>query len=71
MKLIDNWKAVLLKGWSIRWILLANVLGAMPMLIAGLDDYVSPHLMLRLMLAANCAAIIARFINQDLDKPSA
>ena len=71
MKLIDNWKQVLAKAWSVRWLLVANLLGAAPVLAEGLDEYVSPRSMLLVMLIANIAALVSRFIKQDLDKDGA
>lgn len=65
MTLIDNWQHVLLKAWSVRWIVIANVLGAAPLLIDGLSDVVSPRSYALLVLMANCAALVARFIKQD------
>jgi hypothetical protein len=65
MRLIDNAKQVLLKAWSVRWILIANALGAAPALVDGLDDYVSPHTTMKLMLLTNIAALVSRFIKQD------
>lgn len=66
MKLIDNAKHVFLRAWSVRWMLLANLLGAIPILIDGLEAYVSPKSFVKLMIAANVAALIARFIKQDI-----
>jgi hypothetical protein len=65
MKLIDDAKEVLLKAWSVRWILVANALGAAPSLVDGLDSYVSAHTMLKVMILANFAALASRFIKQD------
>lgn len=71
MTLIDDAKHVLFKAWSVRWILIANALGMAPSLVDGLDAYVSPHTMLLLMMLANCAALVSRFIKQDNIKPGA
>lgn len=70
MKLIDDWKRVLLEAWSVRWIVLANLLGAAPMLIDGLDGQVKPRTLAVLVLLANVAALISRFIKQP-EKPGA
>jgi hypothetical protein len=65
MTLIDNWRHVLLKAWSVRWILVGNVLGALPLMIDGLDGVVSPRAYAGLVLAANVGALVSRFIKQD------
>lgn len=71
MKIIDEWRHVLLKAWSVRWLLLANVLGALPELVSGLDQYLTPQAMVRLMLIVNIGALVSRFIKQDNIKPGA
>lgn len=65
MTLIDDAKEVLLKAWSVRWLLIANLLGMLPMLVDGMADYLSPRSALLLMLLANIAALVSRFIKQD------
>jgi hypothetical protein len=66
MKLIDDARRVLFKAWSVRWLLISNALGAAPALVEGLDDFISPRAALKLMLVANVAALVSRFIKQDV-----
>jgi hypothetical protein len=65
VKLIENWKHVLLKAWSVRWIVIANVLGAAPLAVDGLADAMSPRAYASIVLLANIAALVSRFIKQD------
>lgn len=65
MTIIENWDHVLLKAWSVRWLLIGNLLGVLPMLFDGLASYVTPQQALVLTLISNMAALAARFIKQD------
>lgn len=73
MKLIDDWRAVASKAWSVRWLLVANALAAAPMLTEGLDGVVSPRTFLLLTMLANMAALVSRFLKQGdaPEKPGA
>jgi hypothetical protein len=73
VKMIEEWKEVLLKAWSVRWIVFANALGAAPSLVDNLDAYVDPHTMIKVMMVANFLALMSRFMKQSNmgDKPNA
>jgi hypothetical protein len=66
MKLVDNWKTVLLKAWSIRLLFLAGLLSgieaALPFVSGafGLD----PAIMSLLTFGAVAAAFVARLVAQ-------
>lgn len=65
MTLIDDAKHVLLRAWSVRWLLVANVLGVLPDLVSGIDAYVEPKTMVRILLIVNVCAMVSRFIKQE------
>lgn len=62
--LIDDWRDVAAKAWSVRWIVLGNLLALAPMLADGLDGVISDRAMLKVVLVTNIAALIGRFLKQ-------
>lgn len=65
MTLIEDWRHVLARAWSVRWIAASALLAAFPAFVDSVAVYVSPQTALKLTLAANVAALLARFIKQD------
>lgn len=72
MKLIDQWKAVLSKAWSIRLALLSAVLGALEVGLPFFSDIAPPKLFGSLSAAVALASAIARLVAQKelSDEPS-
>jgi hypothetical protein len=67
MKLIDDWKTVLLKAWSVHCAAIAALLSALDALqyvLPALDGVLPPKLLSWLALLAAIGAIGARLIPQ-------
>lgn len=75
MKLIPNWRAVLIKAWSMRLMLLSGLLSglevAMPFLRDAIEplQIVSPGVFAGAALVVTAAAGIARIIVQPTSLP--
>jgi hypothetical protein len=70
MRLIDGWRAVLRKAWSIRLILLAALLSGVEVALPLLDGVlpIPPGIFAALSFVTVAAAFIARVVAQkDLD----
>lgn len=66
MRLVDNWRHVLRRAWSIRFILLAGLFSGLEMVVPFIDDFIAlPRGVLAgiAFIAAN-AAFVARMIAQ-------
>ena len=68
--LIEDWRRVATKAWSVRWLVLANALALAPEFVGGLNGVVDDRTMVRLVLVANIAALVSRFLKQP-EKPGA
>jgi hypothetical protein len=70
MRLIDGWRAVLRKAWSIRLMLLAALLSGLEVVLPLLDGVLPlpPGMFAALSFVTVAAAFIARVVAQkDLD----
>lgn len=66
MRLIDGWRAVLRKAWSIRLMLLAGLLSGLEVVLPLLDGIlpIPPGIFAALSFVTVAAAFIARVIAQ-------
>ncbi len=70
MRLIDEWRVVLRRAWSIRLMLLAGLLSGVEVVLPLLDGVlpIPPGIFAPLSFVAVAAAFVARVIAQkDLD----
>ena len=65
MKLIDDWKAVALKAWSLRLALISAVLSALEVAVPYLDGMFERGTFAMLAGAVSLAAAIARLVAQQ------
>lgn len=64
MKLYDNWKEILRKSWSLRFILVAGLLSGCEVALPLIGDRFEPGVFAGLSAAFTCAAFIARLVAQ-------
>lgn len=64
MKLVPEWKRLLRRAWSIRFLLLATLLGCVEALLPYFADQFPRGVFAVLMVAASVAALIARLVAQ-------
>lgn len=69
MTLIDNARDVLLKAWSIRFILLAGALSGIEAILPELSAYFPPRTFTILSALCTAAALVARVIAQPVSLP--
>ncbi len=65
MKLIDDWKAVALKAWSLRLALISAVLSALEVAVPYLDGWFERGTFAMLAGAVSLVAAIARLVAQQ------
>jgi hypothetical protein len=64
MKLKDNWRMVLSKAWSVRFIALAGLFSGVETALPSLSDSLPPHTFAALTAIATAGAFISRLIIQ-------
>lgn len=66
MKLVADWRRVLTRAWSIRWMAAAAVFSGIEVAVPFLDGYLSlpPRLFAALAGVATAVAFIARIVAQ-------
>lgn len=64
MKLYDNWREILRRSWSIRFILLAGVLSGLEVILPFYADAMPRHIFATLSFACVCGAFVARLVAQ-------
>ena len=67
MRLVDEWRVVLRKAWSVRLLIVSTALGSVSiaLMITGADWLGwPPAAVLTLIVVTNVAAIIARVVDQ-------
>jgi hypothetical protein len=64
MKLYDNWKEILQKAWSIRFIILAGLLSGTEVVLPLFFDYFDRGVFACLSFIAVSAAFVSRLIAQ-------
>jgi hypothetical protein len=71
MKLVENWRAVLTRAWSVRVTALNAALGYAVYAIPYLQDYVSPTTFAAIMATIAVLTIVVRVIPQKKVNPDA
>lgn len=70
LHLIDDWRRVLRKAWSIRLALIAAAFGGAELALPYLGDLIPPKVFLGLSMAITIAAAAARIVAQPkMDDP--
>lgn len=64
MKLYTNWKEIVRKAWSIKFIILAGILSAIEVVLPLFYDYFDRGVFAALSFIAVSAAFISRLIAQ-------
>lgn len=64
MRLYDNWREILRRSWSLRFILIAGVLSGCEVVLPMLGDWFDPGTFATLMFVFTAAAFIARLVAQ-------
>lgn len=64
MKLYDNWKDILKKAWSIRFIILAGMLSGCEVVLPLFSDRIPDKLFAVLSFVFVAAAFVARLVAQ-------
>jgi hypothetical protein len=64
MKLYDNWKDILTKAWSIRFMIIAGVLSACEIVLPLYVDAIPKDTFAILSAFFCCSALIARLVAQ-------
>jgi len=64
MKLYDNWKEILRKAWSIRFLAIAGILSGVEVILPLFHDDIPKNLFAALSLVFVTAAFVARLVAQ-------
>ena len=64
MKLYGNWKEILRRSWSLRFILLAGVLSGIEVILPFFSEDIPRNLFAALSFMAVSAAFVARLVAQ-------
>lgn len=64
MRFYSNWREILRRSWSLRFILIAGVLSGCEVVLPMLGDWFAPGTFAVLMFAFTTAAFIARLVAQ-------
>jgi len=64
MKLYDNWKEILRKAWSIRFLAMAGILSGIEVILPLFHDDIPKNLFAALSLVFVTAAFVARLVAQ-------
>jgi hypothetical protein len=64
MKLYDNWKEILRKAWSIRFMVIAGVLSGIEVVLPLFHENIPKNLFATLSMVFVTAAFVARLVSQ-------
>jgi hypothetical protein len=64
MKLYPNWKEILVKAWSIRFMLMAGVLSGIEVVLPLFHDSIPKNIFAALSLVFVTSALVARLVAQ-------
>ena len=64
MKLYDNWRFILRRSWSLRFIIVAGILSGCEVALPLIGDRFSPGVFAGLSFAFTALAFIARLVAQ-------
>jgi hypothetical protein len=69
MKLIEDWRTVLRRAWSIRLVLLAALLGGIEVVLPLFSDAAPRHVFALLSIVVSLGAAVARVMAQPRSMP--
>jgi hypothetical protein len=74
MQLLDDWKAILTRAWSMRFMLLASLFGALELALPAFEGLMPPKVFAVASLTFTFLAAISRLVAQpslhpDAEKP--
>lgn len=64
MKFYDNWKEILRRSWSLRFIILAGILSGLEVILPFFSEDIPRNIFAALSFVAVAAAFIARLVAQ-------
>ena len=64
MKFYDNWKEILRRSWSLRFIILAGILSGIEVILPFFSEYIPRNVFAVLSFVAVAAAFVARLVVQ-------
>lgn len=64
MKLYDNWREIVRRSWSLRFIIIAALLSGCEIALPLMGDYFAPGLFAALSFVFTASAFIARLVAQ-------
>lgn len=64
MKFYDNWKEILRRSWSLRFIILAGILSGLEVILPFFSEDIPRNIFAVLSFVAVAAAFIARLVAQ-------
>ncbi len=64
MRLYDNWKEILRKAWSIRFMIIAAVLSGIEVILPFLNESIPKNVFAALSFVFVSAAFVARLVAQ-------
>lgn len=64
MKLYDNWRQILRKSWTLRFIIIAGLLSGAEVALPLIGDQIQPGIFAGLSAACTALAFIARLVAQ-------
>ena len=64
MRLYENWKEIVRRSWSLRFIILAGALSGLEMILPFYSDEIPRNLFAVLSFVAVSAAFVARLVAQ-------
>ena len=64
MHFYDNWKEILRRSWSLRFIILAGILSGLEVILPFFSDVIPRNVFAVLSFAAVSAAFVARLVAQ-------
>ena len=64
MKLYDNWKEILRKAWSIRFMIIAGILSGIEVILPLFHENIPRNLFAALSMVFVASALIARLVAQ-------
>ena len=64
MQLYDNWKEIMRRSWSLRFIIMAGILSGIEVILPFFSDEIPRNLFAVLSFLAVAAAFVARLVAQ-------
>jgi hypothetical protein len=64
VRLVDDWRRILARAWSVRFMVLATVLGSIEVLLPFFADGMRRGVFAAAMVLVSLAALVARIVAQ-------